>query len=423
MKHNHIRIAKAVTGLLATLISLVAPLLATAADQKILYTFQGGIDGAGPASSLIFDASGNLYGATTDGGTGGLGTVFELTPTSNGWSESVLYSFQGGADGDFSNSGLVMDGAGNLYGTTLFGGTGGCAGGCGTVFQLTPSAHGGSWTESILYSFQNGADGAYPNSGVILDKLGNLYGTTAHGGSFAACSNGCGTVFELSPVSGGWTRTTLYSFQGGILDGVAPQSGLTMDGSGNLYGATYSGGSANSLGTVYEVYQSNGGWAEKILYAFAGSGGNGRNPSSTLVFSSQGYLVGTAQGGHPNGCCGEVFALVPHSGGKWTQIVAFRFNTDDGEIDVPSGVGTPVFDAHGNLYGTGGGGQYNQGVAYRLKLGSHGVTEAYYSFCPRTGCGTGSDPLGGLILDSSGNLYGATATGGLGYGVVYEITP
>lgn len=257
-----------------------------------------------------------------------------------------------------------------------------------------------------------------------MDKSGNLYGATGQGG-FTECGGGvgCGTVFELSSGSGSWAETILYSFKSGTQDGGNPESGLTMDSYGNLYGASYFGGSG-SLGTIYELSPSNGIWAEKILHAFTGDGGNGRNPSSTLVFSSQGYLVGTAQGGNPSGCCGEVFALVPHSGGDWTEIVAFRFDTKNGEVSPPDGSGTPVFDAQGNLYGTGGGGQYKEGVAYRLKLGAHGVTEAYYSFCPKAGCSTGSDPQGGVvILDASGNLYGTTTSGGLGYGVVYEITP
>jgi uncharacterized repeat protein (TIGR03803 family) len=376
-----------------------------------------------PQSSLIFGASGNLYGTTEQGGTVGAGTVFELTPTSSGWNETVLYSFQAGSDGIYPNSNLAIDAAGNLYGTTLLGGAGDCNGnGCGIVFQLTPPTDGGSWTESVVYSFQGGIDGAYPY-GVIMDRSGSLYGATGQGG-FTECGGGfgCGTVFELSSSSGNWAETILYSFKGGPQDGGNPESGLAMDSNGNLFGATYFGG-GSSLGTIYELSPSNGTWTENILFAFTGNGGNGHNPSSTLVFSSQGYLVGTAQGGNPSGCCGEVFALVPHSGGNWSEIAVFRFNTKDGEVGSPDGSGTPVFDTHGNLYGTAGGGQYNEGVAYRLKLGAHGVTEAYYSFCPKAGCHTGSDPQGGLILDGSGNLYGTTSSGGLGYGVVYEITP
>lgn len=368
---------------------------------------------------MIFDASGNLYGTTAFGGMVGAGDVFELTPTAGGWTETTLYSFQAGTDGIYPNTSLVLDGAGNLYGTTVYGGTGDCLGtGCGIVFELTPPTNGGPWTETILYSFQGGADGSVPTGGLILDRSGSLYGTTGLSGDLALCSGaGCGTAFELSSVAGAWTLTTLHTFLGGT-DGSYP-SGLTMGSGGDLFGVTTFGGSAG-LGTIYELYPSSGGWAEKILYAFPGNGGRGHNPVSPLVFSSQGYLVGTAQGGNANGCCGEVFALVPHAGGEWSEVVAFRFtNQDGGNAIAPP---TPVFDSHGNLYGTGGGGKYKSGVAYQLKRANGVVKETYYSFCATTGCPDGAGPESGLILDSSGNLYGTTIMGGLGYGVVYEIT-
>src|SRR5580698_3808573 len=159
---------RTLAGLVIALISFTAPGWAGTPGQKVLYAFQGGSDGAYSRSGLIFDESGNLYGTTSGGGgPADAGTVFELTPTSNGWSESVLYSFQGGSDGSFPNSSLVMDESGNLYGTTYYGGIGTCSDGCGTAFELTPPTNGDSWTESIIYSFQDGTDGAYP-AGVIL---------------------------------------------------------------------------------------------------------------------------------------------------------------------------------------------------------------------------------------------------------------
>src|SRR5579863_7996254 len=169
-------------GLVIALISFTELSWAAAPRQKVLYAFQGGTDGMYPQNAMIFDASGNLYGTTEQGGTIGAGTVFELTPTSNGWNETVLYSFQAGSDGIYPNSNLVIDAAGNLYGTTLLGGAGDCNGnGCGTVFQLTPPADDGPWTESLVYSFEGGTDGAFPY-GVIIDKSGNLYGATSQGG-------------------------------------------------------------------------------------------------------------------------------------------------------------------------------------------------------------------------------------------------
>jgi len=398
------------------LISLAAPVRAATAGQKVLYAFKGGADGMYSQSGLIFDASGNLYGTTTGGGAAGAGTVFVLTPTSNGWNETVLYSFQGGVDGHGPNTTLVMDGLGNLYGTTLNGGMGSCSEGCGTVFELMPPTNGGSWTESILYSFQGSTDGAYP-AGVILGGLGNLYGTAGGGGYSPECGVGCGTVFEISPTLGSWTESTLYSFQGAPEDGAGPQSGLTMDSNGNLYGATIGGGAG--YGTVYELSPFNGNWSEQIVYKFPGYT-RGFEPNSTLVFSSQGALFGTAQGGNPNRCCGIVFTLQPSAEG-WTESTAYKFTANNGGASTA----TLVFDASGNLYGTyNRSGLYQSGTAYLLKQGTGGhMGEAYYSFCPKPGCRSGSDPWGGLILDSSGNLYGTTYDGGRGFGVVYEITP
>jgi uncharacterized repeat protein (TIGR03803 family) len=424
VNHHHIRHARSLAGLAVALALFTGAGSAATPREKVLHSFQGGSDGETPESALVFDVAGNLYGTTIFGGSpADAGTVFELTPTAQGWNEVVIYAFQGGSDGGFANSGLIIDANGNLYGTTLLGGTvnDDCPGGCGVVFELSPPVNGGAWTESVLYAFQGGqADGAGPGSGVILDDSGNLYGTTEVGG-VGICSGGCGTAFELSPTSGGWTEKVLHVFQGGVQDGAAPVSGLTMDKSGNLYGATSGGGTTRSIGTVYELSPANAGWTEQILYAFPGDGGRGRNPMSTLVFDSKGDLVGTAEGGEVGGqCCGVVFALVPSRSGKWTQVVAFRFTNDDGG---GASSATPVFDAHGDLIGTGGGGLYSHGTVYELTRTEGGITEGYFGSCAQAGCPGGSAPGGGVILDSFGNLYGTTEEGGLGYGVVYEITP
>lgn len=410
-----------VCGLIVAMISFTAPGWAAAPSEKVLYAFQSGIDGNRPIGGLILDASGNLYGTTAEGGgPENGGTVFELSPTASGWTETTLYSFQTSSGGAEPDSTLVMDGAGNLYGTTFFGPTGNCVGGCGVVFELMRPTNGGPWTETVLYSFQGGSDGAYPG-GLIFDRSGDLYGTTSEGGILATCGgSGCGTVFELSPTAEGWALTTLYSFQGGT-DGGTP-AGLAKDAAGDLYGVTSFRGSAKSLGTVYELHQANGEWFFQVLYAFQGYG-TGFQPSSPPVFSSQGYLVGTAFGGSPNGCCGLVFALLPQAGGDWTEVVPFRFNGKDGGGGPVFPLPGPVFDSHENLYGAvTEGGQYGQGVAYQLKRKNGTVTETYYSFCAQTGCPDGAGPESGVILDSSGNLYGTTTAGGLGYGVVYEIT-
>src|ERR1019366_4407129 len=206
-----------------------------AAADNVLHNFNNdGTDGVNPQADLIFDAAGNLYGTTSQGGTSDAGTAFELTPAAGGtWTEKVLWSFGTGMDGANPLAGLIFDGAGNLYGTTYNGGTSNS----GTVFELTPAA-GGTWTEKVLYGFDGGANGGDPSAGLIFDAAGNLYGTTSFGGPYNH-----GTVFELMPAGGGsWTEQVLHNFGSGT-DGISPLAGLIFDGAGNLYGTTYHGGS------------------------------------------------------------------------------------------------------------------------------------------------------------------------------------
>jgi len=215
---------------------------------SLLHTFLGGnnYDGAVPQGGLVMDARGNLYGSTQQGGAPGYGTVFEMTPAKKGkWNETVLYAFTGGADGAVPYGPLILDSKGNLYGTTQQGG----AYGNGTVFELTPK--NGAWTETILYTFTGGADGGLSISPLVFDNAGNLYGTTVAGGS-GSCTGGCGVVFELTPSQGGaWTETVLHSFAGPP-DGAVSWSGLIFDTQGNLYGMTLVGGLSNQ-GVVFEV--------------------------------------------------------------------------------------------------------------------------------------------------------------------------
>jgi len=208
--------------------------------EKVLHNFTGA-DGDFPFASLIFDGSGNLYGTTIEGGDSGDGTVFELAPSTGGsWTETVLQNFSG-ADGDLPYAGLIFDGSGNLYGATLNGGTYGN----GTVFELTSSA-GGIWTETVLHSFVGISDGSYPYGTLIFDTFGNLHGTTYYGGAHSD-----GTVFELTPAGGGnWTETVQHSFANTTKDGYYPQAGLILDAVGNLYGTTEYGGSQN-YGAVF----------------------------------------------------------------------------------------------------------------------------------------------------------------------------
>ncbi len=229
--------------------------------ERRLYSFTVGNDGFGPQGDLVFDQSGNLYGTTNAGGTYNIGVVFQLVPTSGGdWTENVIYNFDG-KGGAYPFAGVTMDQAGNLYGTSYQGGDNNY----GTVYELSPSQSG--WTETNLYSFTGGKDGGNPTAGLIRDALGNLYGATLYGG------NGGGTVFELSPSNGGWTYTLLYAFTGSSYGG--PQGNLVMDAAGKLYGATLAEGAYNN-GNVFELVPSSGGWTYTDLYDFTGGLDGGR---------------------------------------------------------------------------------------------------------------------------------------------------
>lgn len=399
-------------------------------------------DGANPRASLILDGSGNLYGTTFDGGVAtcgddGCGTVFELTPVSGGWQETVLHEFTG-RNGSLPWAGLVSDGT-NLYGTTWQGGTlSECTGnGCGVVFKLSPSATG--WHETVLHIFSGGKDGANPRAGLILDVSGNLYGTTSQGGIAADCGgNGCGVVFELSPFSGGgWAEKELHSFTGGS-DGSNPWAGLIFDADGNLYGTTSAGGSSGG-GVVFELKPvSGGGWKETVLHDFS-SGAKGSTPAAGVIFDSHGNLYGTTSGGGvttgdcSDGGCGVVFKLSPDvSTGGWAETVIHAFEgTKDGAIP-DAGL---ILDSGGNLYGTtqqgglltGGCDANRCGVVFEFSPTATGWKETVlHDFI-----GTSADgalPEAGLVLDSNtGNLYGTTTQDGTsspgGGGTAFEITP
>lgn len=334
---------------------------------KPLYNFAGGDDGAGTWSPVVFGPDGSLYGTTIAGGGSscqqqgysGCGTVFKLSPPATAcrtalclWSETVLYRFSGGADGSLPYAGVVFDQAGNLYGTTFLGGTQqeNCGeGGCGVVYELSPSS--GGWTESVLYGFAGGSNGAHPYYDVVFDNAGNLYGTT----NSSPFINSYGTVFQLAPSGSGWTKTTLHSFQGGS-DGVLPFGGLIVDQSGNLYGTTNEGGTYGG-GTVFDL-AFDGNWQYNILYNFNLYG----QPQGSLTMDSTGNLYGTMTEGM-NGW-GSIFKLTPtHDGWTYTSLHDFTGQSDDGGFPE----GGVVFDANGNLYGrTFYGGTYGYGVIFEI---------------------------------------------------------
>jgi uncharacterized repeat protein (TIGR03803 family) len=410
------------------------------AKERVLHSFNLH-DGANPSDGLIFDASGNLYGTTGGGGAFGYGTVFRLTPgASGGWTEKVLYSFTGGDDGAIPHSDLIFDGAGNLYGTTTFGGAFFCeGGGCGTVFKLVSDANG-NWTEEVLHSFNgfygNSKDGWQPTADLLFDAKGNLYGTTGYGGAFGSnCGGwGCGTVFMLTPdTKGKWTETILYDFcptWPTCPDGYNPQAGLVFDASGNLYGTTARGGAnygncngIGGCGTVFQLTPSaNGKWTEAALHAFIGN--DGARPLARVVFdSAQKNLFGTTVLGGNAGCnppygCGTVFELAPGQDGSWTEEVLHSFYAP-----YKYAVSNLIFDTAGNLYGTTqAGGTSDSGILFKLSPGTDGKwTESVpYSF----GGKAGRFPSSSLIFDAAGILYGTAFDGGThDVGLVFEITP
>jgi uncharacterized repeat protein (TIGR03803 family) len=424
---------------LSLLISIVTVLVTGAVAQKetVLHSFGHGKDGresgSAPGACLTIDGYGNLYGTTEMGGSHGYGTVFELQPKSGGgWTEKILHNFNNDADGGYPLGGLVLDSAGNLYGTT----GGGGASMAGVVFELQPKASGG-WTEKVLHNFSdNGKDGLEPYASLIFDAVGDLYGTTYAGGNVrgtADCFTGCGTVFELTPSLAGekhWTEKILHNFSYVGGDGFNPYAGLVFDSAGNLYGTTYGGGIFRA-GTVFELAPSGGDWTETVLHSF-GHDKDGTAPIGGLILDPSGNLYGTTLGGGGYGCggggCGSVFELSPETGGGWTDKILYSFSSKSGGYFPEAGL---VTDAFGNLYST-----TTRGVAYGFNggrvfeltplAGGAWTETVLHSF------GKGNDgkaPVSGLIFDASGDLYGTTAEGGgsrsckYGCGTVFKIMP
>ncbi len=337
--------------------------------ESQLYVFRAGSDGVYPAASLVADKNGALYGTTEFGGSAtcygypiGCGTVFKLTPHGSAYAESVIYTFQGGNDGAYPVASLIVDASSALYGTTSHGGnspscTPGLSG-CGTVFKLTPAGTG--YSESILYAFQGGPpDAAFPQGSLLADKAGALYGTSSNGGN-SSCYNACGTVFKLAPNGSTYAESILYNFQGGS-DGQYPFGNLIADKTGALFGTTQLGGSGSD-GTVFVLNPAGSGYSESILYSF--SGHDGAQPLGGLIPNGASVYTTTSEGGS-GACslgCGTVVRLTPTRSGFLESIV-YGFQ---GGLDGFYPAAGLIVDK-GALYGTTqSGGFANDGIVFKV---------------------------------------------------------
>lgn len=423
-KRRHVLLATALAGVLiaarfeAAAHASRAPQAGASWAETVLYSFIGGTDGSHPYAGLLMDGAGVLYG--TSSGTGSTyGNAFKLTPSGSMYTESALYDFGGGNDAQTPHSPLIADETGALYGTTEFGGQNLH----GTVFTLTPSGSG--YRERVLYSFKGYPnEGEYPEAGLIRDASGALYGTTYEGGTGGS---NYGTAFKLTPSASGYHETVIWSFAG--TDGAHPHAALLAGDGGTLYGTTADGGSLGR-GTVFSLTPTKTGYSERVLYDFRG-GTDGAYPYSRLIqpdkagpFSDS--LFGTTYGGGGSGChnygCGTVFRLTP-SGARYNERVLYRFRgyPTDGAFPyaglLADNVGRlfgTTFEDQSMSYGTvfeliPSGTRYNESILHRFVGGADG-----------------GFPWGDLIADTKGALYGTTFQGGgpgNGFGTVFKLTP
>lgn len=439
---------------LAALISSLMPTASAELKEQVLYSFQGGTDGAVPIGGLVRDKVGNLYGATLNGGSsscagpGQCGTVYELSPpTQKGgsWTETILYVFKGSdyGDGAIPEGGVIMDSAGNLYGVTGYGGTGSCVllgpDGCGTVYELSPPTDPGDpWTETVLYSFEGGSDGYFATGSLVFDKAGNLYGATLFGGGQGTTcdilySANCGTIFELSAPqtkSGQWTEKVLHSFAGGT-DGALPNGSLILDSNDAIYGTTFYGGDVSGscyvglegigCGTVFRLTPSKDGmWTETMIHVFQDKK-DSMWPSTGLTFDPMGYLYGTT--------ISTVFRISPPNSNTHGWSLATIYTFVGNGIDPESSL---LIDTMGNLYGTTlNSDRAYYGTVYKLSPptanGGAWMPTLLYGF---TGAPGGAQPAGALVFDKSGSLAGTTTQGGNGLncsfhgcGTVFTVWP
>src|SRR5437899_840401 len=377
-----------------------------ASTINVIYSFAGDQDGEYTDTDLIIDGAGNLYGTSVLGGAFGSGTVFQLTPSDNGWVHTVLYSFTSGADGGEPYKGVTLDTQGNLYGTAVTGGTGSCEGGCGVAYKLT------NGQQTVIHAFTGGNDGSGPGARLTIDDQGNLYGMAPTGGA-----NGLGTIYQIHPDGNSWTLNVLHTFTGGS-DGASGSAGQMLLRGGLLYGAATAGG-IYGKGTAFELKPTQSGeWIFKTIYSFRGQPDAGF-PYGGLLFDASGHLYGTTYyDGAYN--LGAVYELFPQSTGEWNERVLYSFQ---GGSDGQNSISNLVFDVAGNLYGTTSEGGLGSGVIFGL---TPTANARWRENVPHQfqGPPDAAFAYNGMVADGSGNFYGATVHGGVdGEGAIYKFTP
>ena len=384
--------------------------LASAQTFTVIHAFTGGQDGGRPYTGAV-DAAGNFYGTSGAGGAHRAGTVFKMSQKNGNWVLSTLYAFTGGSDGEEPQYGVVFGTDGNLYGTTAAGGSAGD----GTVFKLQPSpticrSILCPWDVTVVHSFVGGADGADPSSGLTFDSAGNFYGTTQNGGAGEYCGADCGIVYKVAPANGGWNETILYAFNGGP-DGENPSGGVVMNTAGDFFGTCI-----NCLphGTVYELTPNGSGYSKSTIYEFT----NGLYYANGLIIDASGTLYGTTSFGGSGGG-GAVYDLVPQGSNWFFNVLSYLTNRNPDDYGPLAPL---TMDAAGNLYGTSySGGQYGAGSVFKLTPAGGGWN--YTDLYDFTGDLDGGGPTSPVVLDSQGNIYGTTYYYGFyNEGVAFMIT-
>ena len=390
----------------AFVLSLAA---ATATTTDVIFSCEED-EGEYADTDLETDSAGNIYGTTVLGGDFGGGTVFQLSPTPTGWMQTVLYSFTGGADGGEPYKGVTIDGKGNLYGTAVTGGSGSCEGGCGVLYKLTNS--GGKWTQTVLHAFSGGYDGSGPGARVTVDPSGNIYGMTPTGGAY-----GLGTIYKIRQDNGASDLQVIHAFTGGA-DGASGSAGRMILRHGHIYGAATTGGTYGS-GVVFELRpRGRGAWDFRTIYSFRGQP-DGSFPYGALLFDRLGNIYGTTYYGGANGI-GSVYQLSPRTIGEWNESVLYSFQ---GGSDGNSPISNLVDDGVGNLYGTTSEGGSGSGTIFKLSPTGAGqwIETVVHAF---EGPPDGAFAYNGMVVDLFGNFYGATVHGGENDdGAVYKFTP